>query len=276
MSHYRFNVDPIWENFSGLVEYSTKSVESRNEYYLNTNKRIALNFAIITIESFMNKHQRQLLSSIGATEDAIYKELRQVNFRDKVKKWPEKFCNGTIVFPANTWNSMGDFFDFLAEYKEVRDELTHPKNKDHSIYPKLNELNIIELSDKLALCLASMLIAISGTFPYWLLGWNYVGMNGDYTWPILGNNGNSFYYSLVHLRCPFLPRYSQAYGFDRENMASLDNFQTFKSWLDSLTFDLEPYYERLPGFGGVPLLTRRWWDVEAIRKVIPPNIKFPL
>ncbi|MBW8725114.1 MAG: hypothetical protein JF625_08190 [Inquilinus limosus] len=66
----------------------------------------------------------------GEAEDVIMERLRKPPFREKVSVWPSEIAGREISFEP-------DFWGFFEQHKQVRDEITHPKRRDHSVYRDL-------------------------------------------------------------------------------------------------------------------------------------------
>lgn len=152
----------------------------------------------------------------------------------------------------------------FARFKDMRNEITHPKNWDHSIYAELDACNPESLVEAVARGIVMLHEAKSMPFPYWLLGWNYVGMNGNSAHPFEGNNGNGFVHSFrgifeVSPRC---------FDFERDFMTSIRGYEDLKKALDGYPHDIEPFWSNFPLR---PRLCRRWWDHAFIRANTPTD-----
>jgi hypothetical protein len=80
-------------------------------------------------------------------------------------------------------------------YQETRNEITHPKRRDHSIYVELDQADPDGLVDAIARAIVTLCEARGVPFPYWVLGWNYVGLNNNPAHPLQSNNLNGFVWS---------------------------------------------------------------------------------
>jgi hypothetical protein len=197
---------------------------------------------------------REKLSQDGTNEEGILKKLRKVNLEEKIKNWPSEICDNPLQTPDHIIKTFKIF-------QGVRNEVTHAKKRDHSIYSDLDQMQPELIVDAVARLIITTLSAKARPFPYWLLGWNYVGFNGNPTHPFEGNNLNGFVHSLRNLGIQF-NNYGSDIIWEEKAMTSMEGFDELKNILTQVTIDTEPQDIRFPQR---PLLTRRWWEVGAAK-----------
>lgn len=259
IEHWRWNVNPTWHHFSSMCQEAYYVRHAPNEFMKYHHLRSCLYFAIGSFESFLNERMREKLEKEGMPEKKIYNKLRWENggLRAKRTKWPSAICGKEITFPEN-------FEDIFTYYNELRGEVTHPKRKDHSIYKELDNANVDTLIDTISKAFVTIYSGLGEPFPYWLLGWNYVGLNGDLSHPVLRNNQNGFLFSLQWMGydVPAGDHY-RAIAWEKRFMTTIEGYLKLKSWLELYQDDIEPYVERFPYR---PRLTSKWWDAEYIKQ----------
>jgi len=250
--HWRWSANPLWENYSSLCQEAYLATQGHNLFIRNHHLKAALYFGIGSIESFLNETMRREMTSCGATEDEIYNALRKPGFAEKLKKWPARLAKQDVSIST-------DFKELVTYYQDIRNEITHPKRKDHSLYKELDEIKIEEFPALVAEFIIKVIESRKEIFQYWLLGWNQLGMNGDFTYAFLSNN-----YEFVKLLRIFgydIPQdatYDE--GWQRANMCT---FEHYKDLLAILPKDHCQY--ETSRFPAMPRFCQKWWDEEHIR-----------
>lgn len=204
------------------------------------------------IESFLNSNRRTQLERNGIGDERITKELRYTSLRTKMETWPSEFSG--VSFEAND-------LAVITEFLELRNEVTHRKRRDHSLYQELDET----MPDRFVVAVQEAFVTtyagLNQSFPYWLLGWNFVGVNGDEAHPCLLNS-QQFKHALLHMgfRVPAW-EYDAANAWEESNMKGVGAFRELKT----AYYDKAPVIEpRNPMFPMAPRLCKRWWDAELI------------
>jgi hypothetical protein len=226
--------------------------EATNDFNRYHHVRTLLYFSVCTIESALNAAMRMHMRD--QDEASINEKLRKPRFEEKVRRWPSIISGRKTEFEPDFWN----FFD---RYKNTRDEITHPKLPDHSIYRDLDKADPLAIRRAIARALVRLYQAQGRSWPYWLLSWNYVGMNADPTFPMESNNLNGFYWSLPALGVRWNGMGQMS--FESEAMSTLAHFDELDGIFCKLSIDIEPIN---PYFPHRPLLTRRWWDTAFLRE----------
>ena len=227
---WRWNTGITWHYFCSVGSSAAMAREATNEFVRYHHIRTLLYFAVCTMESALNAGMREHMK--GEPEEAILKKLRAPKFQEKVSKWPAEIAGSTVTFEK-------DFWVFFEQYKSVRDEITHPKNRDHSIYVDLDQADPTAIEKAIARALVTLSAAQKKPWPYWLLSWNYVGMNADPTWPMESNNLNGFYHSLPMLGIQWSGRNQMS--FEQDAMSSLAHFDELDGFLrNKIHIDIEP------------------------------------
>ena len=248
---WRWQADYAW-HYSSSMFYETHLIGvAANEFIRYHHVRACLYFGVSAVEAFLNQEMRRHLKQRGATEDVIFKKVRYTKIDHKRQEWPSELCGCDVTLPAESEK-------VFTYSKGIRDEVTHPKREDHSIYLDLDAFDARALTEAVALTIVSIHEGLKRPFPYWVLGWNFVGLNGDAALPMEANNLNAFYPSLQRMfdLGPYDVRW------DERNMTTVKQYRRLRKALDAYPHDIEPYVPRFPS---KPRLTRRWWDHEFIR-----------
>jgi len=263
--HWRWNVDPVWESFSGMVEEAWHGENAQNDFARAKHLRSALSFASTSLEAFSNRCMREWLEQQNSPEEQIYGKLKKASLREKLNNWPAEFCGRRrdVDFPALK------LFYVVADYHDLRNELIHPKDKDHSIYDRLDGLQAQELVNTVSQIIVSICEAQRTIYPYWILGWNFVGFNGDPSWPCVLPT-SEFVHTMA--RMGFLKPeeafdYEASIAWQTRYLGSRQGFYELRAALHDFPEDISPYVDF--GWGPVPRLCRHWWDRELILGSVP-------
>jgi len=250
---WRWNVDDIWQSYSSMFQEEYFTVRSTNQIERYHHLTATLLFGSCAIEAFLNARMRIHRKKKGDEEKEILKFLRYTALRKKLEKWPLEFC-GTLL--------PNEDIKIITEFYELRNEVTHRKKKDHSLYKALDDSNVSVFIDALQRILVTIYCGLKESFPYWLLGWNYVGMNGDETHPLLCSN-QQFQHSLRRLGFDVPAwEYQEAVERERLNMTTPKGFEYLKLQVYFRCPDIEPRDDRFPQ---MPRLCKLWWDKNLIR-----------
>jgi hypothetical protein len=252
--HFKWNVDATWEHFSSMVRSEAEARESRSEVHQNHYIRSALYFAIGSIEALLNRQMRQKMKADGADEDMIYETVRKGgSFAEKAKRWPTLIAGSPVDLP-------GKLLDALAEFNRLRGEVTHEKRRDHSLYLELDTVLLNRrLVPTIAEYIARFMIAKGDSYPYWVHGWNFIGLNGNPEWPMIDNNVQ-FVYAFQSLGFRTEPPLMDALNWERLAMRRLDTFYRIDADLKKLDY-CQREDTRFPR---MPRLCRRWWDTNHV------------
>lgn len=245
---WRWNVDDTWLSFSSMFQEACISSSINDESLKYHHQTAAILFGVCSVESFMNKAIRKKMTVSETNEDVIIKTLKNLRLKDKLIVWPEKI---------NIQQIPKEHLDIFFEFFYLRHEITHRKRVDHSLYKELEETNIGSLVKSIQYILVHLYCNTEDTFPYWLLGWNYVGINFDKTKLCLINN-QQFHYSLQRFgfNVP-AASYYHTLEWDKQFMSSINGFSILKDNVHDKCPDIEPQH---PVFPKAPRLTKRWWD----------------
>lgn len=249
--HYRWNVNPTWESFSSMVQEFASAKEANNEFIKCHHLKSSLYFGIGTIESFLNETLRKKYVEEKIDEKKIFKQLRYTPFSKKLKKWPVFFAEKDIQFPEN-------LIERIVELTDRRDNITHPKHKNHNIYQWLEQLEYKDIPSLISMYIVSTLEAMGKPFQYWLFEWNFIGFNRNDKYPALMPN-SQFLFSLKNMGFN-VPVYmaDPMKEWEQTNMCSLQKFNEFRVILKKVNH-CEAFDSRYPQR---PRLCRRWWDKE--------------
>jgi hypothetical protein len=250
---WRWNVDDVWQTFSSTYQEKEFALAASNTVSRYHHLSAALLFGGCLVESFLNKELRAKLETEGVEEKNIFRRLRQTSLHEKMEKWPTELYQ--ITLPINDIEVIGQFLD-------LQNEVKHRKRRDHSLYSKLDEADPSIFVQAVQRILVVVYEGANKCFPYWLLGWNYVGMNGDETYPYLINN-QQFRYSLnaMGFMVPAADYYA-ANAWEKKSMRGLEAFKRLHEHIYDKAPDIEP---KNPVFNQAPRLCKRWWDEALIR-----------
>ncbi len=245
---WRWNVDPAWSNFSAMIQDSAMFNEATTTFEKHRASKACLYFGVSAVEGFINQELRAFMRQQGQTDDEIVAVLPGGR---KKQKWFQKTTFGAIYDDVR--------YKRFEYYKEIRHEVTHPVRKDQLISDYLDILNPQEFVDVVKYIFVKMHELQGKAFPYWVLGWNYIGFNFNKMEPCLSNNLNGFYHSTMRMR---LPGYDLSFqmNFEDKYMKGYDAFLKMQKSLDEYPFNIEPEVINFDP----PRLTRRWWDKEII------------
>lgn len=251
---WRWNSDLTWHYYSSMQFEAHCAQLAKHDFARYHHLRACIYFGIGTLEAFLNKRIRHFLEQQGFDEDEISRKLFH-SIEDKWTKWVKKIYGKSAIKDSGV-------SDVFKRFKDIRNEITHPTSRDHSIYVHLDAIEPYDLLEAVAIGIVSIYEAEHKPFPYWLLGWNYVGMNGDATYPAEGNNQNNFLHSMKYMGFQVPAGTSPACeDWERQYMTSLEGFRKLRLSLDLYPEDIEPIQKRFPDR---PRLCRRWWDRELI------------
>ena len=185
-------------------------------------------------------------------EDEMIKVQKQATLREKIKTWPEKICG--IRFEAPSVKAVLEFWEF-------RHGLVHRKRDDHSLYKELDNVSPDAFLDSLQNIFIQFYAGLDRPFPYWLFGWNFVGLNNDPAYPCLMNN-QEFKYSLRNMGFD-VPAADTARAklWENNNMKGLEAFHRLRSDYYVKSPEIE---KKIGIFRNAPRLCKRWWDREFI------------
>lgn len=248
---WRWNADPVWHYFCSTQYEAHQAKTANNNFMRYHHVRSCLFYAVCVVEALLNKEMRGHMEAQGAIEKDILKRLRFASLEEKRERWPSEICGKSVKFDAA-------LIKLFETYQETRNEITHPKRRDHSIYVELDQADPDGLVDAIARAIVTLCEARGVPFPYWVLGWNYVGLNNNPAHPLQSNNLNGFVWSF------------RGMGYDVDvsdvdwesrHMTSIGGYEALREALARYPADIEPYWKDFPLR---PRLTRRWWDHEFI------------
>jgi hypothetical protein len=248
---WRWNANPVWHYFCSMQYEAYQAKTANNDFMRYHHVRSCVFYAVSVIEALLNSEMRRYMQEQGASEIDILKRLRNTRFQEKREKWPSEICGKPVKFNSSV-------VKLFETHRSIRDEVTHPKRRDHSIYVELDQAAPDSLVDAIARAIVTLCEARSVPFPYWVLGWNYVGMNNNPAHPLESNNLNGFLWSFRGMG--FGVNTSDIH-WERQHMTSMAGYEALKEALARYPADIEPYWKDFPLR---PRLTRRWWDHEFI------------
>lgn len=264
--HYRWNVDPVWENLSSVFEEAYRAREAPNNFMRYKHIRSMLSFASTGLEAFFNRLIRNKMGDRGESNSSISDAIN-MSLRKKINDWFIEEYQSPVNLESGTYELYGLF----EEYHKLRHGLIHPKDIDHSIYLDLDQMEPERVVRVVQETLLRAHEIMQQTFPYWLVGWNFVGFNRDPAHPFLSNVAQ-FLHSLARMK---LIDSADAWDYNRANnweqkwMCDQEGFHRLSNLLGTYPEEIEPWIEFIPGLGSPPRLCHRWWDREYIISTIP-------
>jgi hypothetical protein len=268
-NHYRWNVDPVWENLSSVFEEAHYAREASNDYNRYKHIRSLLSFASTGLEAFFNQLIRKRMSERGESKTRISDVLR-MPLSKKINDWfLEEYQSNAELKP-----DASGLYALFEEYHKLRHGLTHPKDIDHSIYLNLDCLDPERVVRAVQETLLHVHEILQRSFPYWLTGWNFVGFNRDPAYPCLQNVAQ-FRHALAHMgliESADAWEYNRANSWEQKWMSDHEGFYRLSSILATYPEDIGPWFEIIPGLGSPPRLCRKWWDRQYIMSTIPKGI----
>lgn len=249
---WRWNVDDIWQSFSSMYQEMSFANEATNAIARYHHLSACLLFGGCAIESFLNTNMRGHLKKVEESENNIVRRLRYTALREKIESWPFEICEVRID---------KQYVEVLLEFLDLRNEVTHRKRLDHSLYKELDEVSPLKFLEAMQKTFVQLYCGLRISFPYWLLGWNFVGMNRDPTHPCLMNN-QQFKHALNHMGFK-VPAWecNSANAWEQENMKGIEAFLRLKNDYYERAPDIEPKSKMFPL---APRLCKRWWDKKLI------------
>jgi len=229
---------------------------STNDFTKYHHLSATLLFGGCAVESFLNAGLRSFLKDT-VDENSIFKRLRYTSLKEKLEKWPREISNTDIEDKV---------ISVITNFLDLRNEVTHRKRKDHSLYDELDFTDPTKFVEAVCEAFLTVYSAKGEAFPYWLLGWNFVGFNFDSTHPCIINN-QQFKFALVAMGFSVpAADYYQANAWDEKFMKSVEGFRYLKKEIYDQAPDIEPISEAFPE---KPRLCKKWWDKELIKNTQP-------
>lgn len=230
-----------------------------HEFARQHHTKACLYFAISALETALNQFMRKKMAADGKTEEQIYSRLRSTNLEEKARRWPQEVSTTEIAFDD-------EFFKLLGIAKDLRNEATHPKQVDHTNFTRINQFHTQVFINHIIEAIVHLYTSTNQQFPYYLLGWNYVGINKDPAQPLEINN-HQFLKSLRNLGfdVPTID-YGKEKAWLTKHMTSIDSYNTLKKMLSMVRDFIEPKIVFHPDFAKLtsPRLCKRWWDRREI------------
>ncbi|MGL1862453.1 MAG: hypothetical protein OCC46_08030 [Pseudodesulfovibrio sp.] len=259
---WRWNVDPVWHHHSSMIQEVVLSMEATDDFTKYHHLRGCFYFGIGALEAFLNQQMRAKLTKDCFSEDEIFDILRWTNSFEKKCSWPSILCGKKTDIPQH-------HLEIIDNIRLLRDEVTHPKANDHWIYKSLDDVRPTKFVEAITSSIIYIYQELSTPFPYWLLGWNYVGMNGDIAYPSLSNN-SMFTWSLANMKLGIPAGDERAQQWIQDYMTSIDGFNIIEEILDAYPDDMEPFRAI---YRPTPRLTKRWWDRKYILERTPEKYR---
>jgi hypothetical protein len=249
---WRWNVNDVWFTYSSMCReiFFAKNASNTVDRYHHLTASFL--FGGCSLECFLNENFRAYSKNISTPEDVMMKAQEGPSLRKKLTTWPEQIC-GVKLDEKNVETVLG-FWNF-------RHDLVHRKRDDHSLYKELDDISPDVFLASLQNVFTEFYAGLNRPFPYWLLGWNFVGLNNDPAHPCLSSN-QQFRYSLRNMgfNVPAAD-IAQAEVWENNNMKGVEAFRKMQSDY----YAKSPEIEKKTGiFRNAPRLCKRWWDREFI------------
>ena len=249
---WRWNVDDVWQGFSSMYQEISFIQEATNDIERYHHLTASLLFGGCAVEAFLNTNMRIYCKKKETPEHDVLRRIRYETLRKKLESWPTEIC-GIIILEQDV--------KVLLEFLDLRNEVTHRKRFDHSLYKELDETVPNRFLEAIQRTFVQLYYGLGASFPYWLLGWNFVGMNNNGTCPCLNNN-QQFKHSLRHMgfNVP-ASEYGPAIAWEEKNMKGIEAFISLKNNYYMKAPEIEPKNILFPS---APRLCKRWWDKDFI------------
>ncbi len=124
--------------------------EATNEFIQYHHVRTLLYFSVCAMEAALNAAMRAHMK--GEVKTPLWSDWRRTPFHKKVSGWPSEIAEKEFSFEP-------DFWAFFEQHKQVRDEITHPKQRDHSVYRDLDQADPTAIEKAIARALVSLRVA---------------------------------------------------------------------------------------------------------------------
>ena len=244
---WRWNVDPVWAHFSTMIQENHCFTESETEFERHRASKACIYFGVAAVEAFHNDKLRHLLQGMGHHEDDISEIVASPRKRKEKWKLLESSSFGSIFSDKE--------YEKFREYKEIRNEITHPSRPDQLIFDYLEIVDTKKLTEIVKYILVKTCELQGDAFKYWMLGWNYIGFNKNEMEPTFAGNLQSFYWSLINMKLPGFVNFPQEL-FLKKCMTGHAAFMKLQAALDEYPFEIEPKHLVF----SAPRLTRCWWN----------------
>ncbi|MCE8028777.1 hypothetical protein HOP54_08755 [Halomonas daqingensis] len=246
--HWRWNSNYAWHYFSSMKYEEALVAATKSEFMRYHHLRSCIFFSVACVETFLNVKMKDFMGKNGSSDEEVLKEIKIRKLKDKLKKWPKAISGKDIKIPLEIKST-------IDIYEDLRHDIVHVKPLDHSFYLKLDDVEPEAITDAVARLMVTVHSSLDEEFPYWLLGWNYIGLNGSLAQVMEMNNYNSFMYSLRNLGFRLNGSVTPQEWIKRA-MVNIKGYEMLKQALDGLEVDIEP---EIPRFPHMPRLTRKWW-----------------
>lgn len=240
-------VNPAWQNFSSMYRETVAASGSNSGMERAHHMTAALYFGIAALEAFINDQRKAHPGQL--TETAIRKSLRYTELMEKLRNWPMQILGKPLAIGS-------DAVAMIEGFNRLRGSLTHPKDQGHEVYGDLEAIDPSVVVHTVAEYIVRYHEAAGTTYPYWVLGWNYLNPRPA-SYEIMIINDQQFMFSL------------QALGFsvnaarpsDAARLRLLGSFEGYIEVRDGLSKQqrCQPKHARFPH---APILCRHWWTPE--------------
>jgi hypothetical protein len=250
---WRLDIETVWESYNRIF-FSYKQAGRQSENYLS---RLYRSHFVVFSYSFIDAVASKILMEKFKVTKSQLKKL------DCLRQKVEALGNYKVSVAV-----LSAYDSFWKEIEWVRNELVHPKRRDHSVAIELDGLDVGNRVSKLNL-FAIRAYEIAGMeFPYWLTGWNFVNSMTSESVDqgiVVANNSQ---FKVFMQECGW--RDAQ-YPF--QPLETIENYlmgekiyERLMLFLGALNFDTQPLPDGI-GFSLMPLWSREWWDRNAMERL---------
>jgi|ERR1022692_789872 hypothetical protein len=156
---WRIDIDSVWEAYNRIF-FSFKRSELEQENYL---RRLYRSYFIVFSYSFIDAITSKLLIEQFHLSKAKLKEFKHLKLKVQCL---DKFGPALGALDA--------YDNFWKDIEWLRNELIHPKRRNHLAAIELDKLDVSERIKRLNLYAVRAYEIGKTEFPYWLTGWNFV------------------------------------------------------------------------------------------------------
>lgn len=250
---WRLDIDPVWEAYNRIF-FSYKRSNSESENYL---RRLYRSHFIVFSYSFIDALTSKILIEnfkISKTKLKDFKHLKaKVECLDKYK--PE----------AQALSAYERFWDNI---EWLRNELVHPKRRDHLASMELDNLDIDDRIARLNIYSIRAYEIAGVEFPYWLTGWNVVNSmtSGSVDQGIVVSNNTQFKVFIRGIGWRDALYNYQPIEIVQNYLVGEAIYQNLMSFLSTVGFQTQPLPNDI-GFSLMPLWSKEWWDRNAMEEL---------
>ena len=261
-----WNLNPVFKNYCSMYREATESDRAPHEESMLHHVTSSVYFSIACIEAFLNQLKTEELRRDGAKDEEILRLVKNSKFNQKLENWPKEAIGSdeSLKYPT-------DVIKYIKIFHNVRCGLIHPKLTQTEEYKSLEVLTGSKIIEVTATFLAEVWSKKGDSFPYWLLGWNFVNPR-EHSQEIITLQNEQFLFSLSALDIPV------PLGFSPSKQWIQTNMKGAKCWKQlHKTMRNKTYCEKQLAVNGdlffsmKPRLCKEWWVTKHVEVCGTPS-----